>query len=90
MAIEYIKDGEHKSKIVKGFRNIAYLYPNKHPNRLSVLYSENRDWIPEDAEWVGDQPEGSEKAYELIFHSANIKEVVFEEEWDYEVSPTGE
>jgi len=82
VVIEYVEDGEHKTEIVKGFRNIQYLYPDEHPDRLSVLYSEHQDWIPEDAEWLGDQPEGSDKAYESIFHEARITSVEFEEEWD--------
>lgn len=79
--IEYVEDGEHKTKVVKGFHSINYLYPDEHPNRLSVLYPEHQDWIPEDAEWLGDQPEGAEKTYELIFQKARVKEVVFEERW---------
>lgn len=89
--IEYEEDGEVKSEVVKGFLFIKHLYPDEHPNRVSVVYSEHQDWMPEDVEWLGDQPEWSDEMHELIFHDARVAEVLFEEEWEYEVEeiPSG-
>jgi len=82
VAIEYGERSKRKTEIVKGFHSIKYLYPDEYPNRLSVIYMEEQEPIPENAEWIGDQPEGAEKSYELIFNNAQIKEVTFEDRWD--------
>ena len=71
-----------KKSVVKGFQNIQYLYPDEEPERLSVLYGEDQDEIPIDAELLTDQPPGAEPTYELVFNPGRVNLVLFEEEWE--------